>query len=117
MYPRPRPRRRSSFRRQHRGRRRGVLRSSALGRARRQGVAHRRRPTPRAPASGLAGIEREMIRFSEVDALEILVLVDNVTDSLSTNPPDVLPEWSVLLTGGKLRVLAGSATCCAHHGF
>jgi 7,8-dihydropterin-6-yl-methyl-4-(beta-D-ribofuranosyl)aminobenzene 5'-phosphate synthase len=57
-----------------------------------------------------------MTTLSEVDALEVLVLVDNVTDSLSTNPPDVLPEWSVLLTGGKLRVLAGSATCCAHHG-
>jgi 7,8-dihydropterin-6-yl-methyl-4-(beta-D-ribofuranosyl)aminobenzene 5'-phosphate synthase len=28
----------------------------------------------------------------------------------------VLPEWSVLLTGGKLRVLAGSNICCAHHG-
>jgi 7,8-dihydropterin-6-yl-methyl-4-(beta-D-ribofuranosyl)aminobenzene 5'-phosphate synthase len=52
----------------------------------------------------------------EVDALEILVLVDNVTDSLSSNPADVLPEWSVLLTGGKLRVLAGSNICCAHHG-
>lgn len=54
--------------------------------------------------------------IAEVDALEVLVLVDNVTDSLSSNPPDVLPEWSVLLTGGKLRVLAGSSICCAHHG-
>ncbi len=52
----------------------------------------------------------------EVDALEILVLVDNVTDSLSSNPANVQPEWSVLLTGGKLRVLAGSNICCAHHG-
>lgn len=54
--------------------------------------------------------------LAEVDALEILVLVDNVTDSLSTNPEGVLPEWSVLLTGGKLKVLAGSNICCAHHG-
>jgi 7,8-dihydropterin-6-yl-methyl-4-(beta-D-ribofuranosyl)aminobenzene 5'-phosphate synthase len=54
--------------------------------------------------------------IAEVDALEVLVLVDNVTDSLSSNPKDVLPEWSVLLTGGKLRVLAGSNICCAHHG-
>src|SRR5690242_21892997 len=54
--------------------------------------------------------------LKEVDALEILVLVDNVTDSLSSNPADVLPEWSVLLTGGRLRVLAGSNICCAHHG-
>ena len=57
-----------------------------------------------------------MLKLTEVDALEVLVLVDNVTDSLSSNPPDVLPEWSVLLTGGKLRVLAGSNICCAHHG-
>jgi len=57
-----------------------------------------------------------MLKIDEVDALEVLVLVDNVTDSLSSNPPDVLPEWSVLLTGGKLRVLAGSNICCAHHG-
>lgn len=57
-----------------------------------------------------------MLNIAEVDALEVLVLVDNVTDSLSSNPADVLPEWSVLLTGGKLRVLAGSNICCAHHG-
>ena len=57
-----------------------------------------------------------MLNIGEVDALEVLVLVDNVTDSLSSNPRDVLPEWSVLLTGGKLRVLAGSNICCAHHG-
>lgn len=57
-----------------------------------------------------------MLNLAEVDALEVLVLVDNVTDSLSSNPGNVLPEWSVLLTGGKLRVLAGSNICCAHHG-
>ena len=56
------------------------------------------------------------MRPVEVDALEVLVLVDNLTDSLSSNPAGVLPEWSVLLTGGKLRVLAGSGICCAHHG-
>lgn len=56
------------------------------------------------------------MRTAEVDSLEVLVLVDNLTDSLSTNPASVEPEWSVLLTGGKLRVLAGSTICCAHHG-
>lgn len=55
-------------------------------------------------------------RIAEVDALEVLVLVDNVTDSLSSNPPSVLPEWSVLLAAGKLPVLAGSRICWAHHG-
>jgi 7,8-dihydropterin-6-yl-methyl-4-(beta-D-ribofuranosyl)aminobenzene 5'-phosphate synthase len=55
-------------------------------------------------------------KIVEVDRLEVLVLVDNTTDSLSSNPRDVLPEWSVLLTGGKLRVLSGQNICCAHHG-
>ena len=57
-----------------------------------------------------------MLKLTEVDALEVLVLVDNVTDSLSSNPPNVQPEWSVLFSGGRLRVLAGSGICCAHHG-
>jgi 7,8-dihydropterin-6-yl-methyl-4-(beta-D-ribofuranosyl)aminobenzene 5'-phosphate synthase len=57
-----------------------------------------------------------MSEMVAVDGLEVLVLVDNTTDSLSTNPRDVLPEWSVLLTGGKLRVLSGQNICCAHHG-
>jgi 7,8-dihydropterin-6-yl-methyl-4-(beta-D-ribofuranosyl)aminobenzene 5'-phosphate synthase len=51
-----------------------------------------------------------------VDRVEVLVLVDNTTDSLSTNPKNVEPEWSVLLTGGRLRVLSGQNICCAHHG-
>ena len=54
--------------------------------------------------------------LAEVDALEALVLVDNVTDSLSSNPPGVQPEWSVLFSDGRLRLLAGSNICCAHHG-
>jgi 7,8-dihydropterin-6-yl-methyl-4-(beta-D-ribofuranosyl)aminobenzene 5'-phosphate synthase len=57
-----------------------------------------------------------MAEIVEVDSLEVLVLVDNTTDSLSSNPRDVLPEWSVLLTGGKLRILSGQNICCAHHG-
>lgn len=57
-----------------------------------------------------------MAEIVEVDSLEVLVLVDNTTDSLSSNPRDVLPEWSVLFTGGKLRILSGQNICCAHHG-
>ena len=52
-----------------------------------------------------------------VDRLEILVVVDNATDSLSTNPGNVVSEWSGLLTGGRMRSLGGQGTCCAHHGF
>lgn len=51
-----------------------------------------------------------------VDRLEVVVLVDNVTDSLSSNPASVLSEWSGLLTGGRMRMVSGRATCCAHFG-
>src|SRR5688572_24335942 len=51
-----------------------------------------------------------------VDRLEVLVLVDNVTDSLSSNPPSVLSEWAGLLTGGRMRMVSGRGTCCAHFG-
>lgn len=51
-----------------------------------------------------------------VDSLEVLVIVDNATDSLSTNPKNVQSEWGGLLTGGRMRLLSGRGTCCAHHG-
>jgi 7,8-dihydropterin-6-yl-methyl-4-(beta-D-ribofuranosyl)aminobenzene 5'-phosphate synthase len=51
-----------------------------------------------------------------VDRLEVLVLVDNLTDSLSTNPDGVTSEWSGLLSGGRMRVMSGRNICCAHHG-
>src|SRR4029079_9686161 len=57
-----------------------------------------------------------MVDITEVDALEILVLVDHVTDSLSSNPQGVQPEWSVLFSDGRMRLLAGANICCAHHG-
>lgn len=57
-----------------------------------------------------------MADVSAVDSLEVLVIVDNATDSLSTNPKNVIPEWSGLLTGGRLRMISGQNICCAHHG-
>jgi 7,8-dihydropterin-6-yl-methyl-4-(beta-D-ribofuranosyl)aminobenzene 5'-phosphate synthase len=51
-----------------------------------------------------------------VDQLEVLVLVDNVTDSLSTNSGVAISEWTGLLTAGHLQLLSGRCTCCAHHG-
>ncbi len=57
-----------------------------------------------------------MSNLAPVDRLEVLVLVDNLTDSLSSNPKNVIPEWTGLLTGGRMRVLSGAGTCCAHHG-
>jgi 7,8-dihydropterin-6-yl-methyl-4-(beta-D-ribofuranosyl)aminobenzene 5'-phosphate synthase len=51
-----------------------------------------------------------------VDRLEVLVVVDNNSDSLSTNASVAVPEWSALLRRGSLPTLSGRATCCAHHG-
>ena len=51
----------------------------------------------------------------EVDRLDVLVLVDNATDSLSTTPKHVVQEWAGLLAAGRLPTLAGSAICHAHH--
>jgi 7,8-dihydropterin-6-yl-methyl-4-(beta-D-ribofuranosyl)aminobenzene 5'-phosphate synthase len=52
----------------------------------------------------------------EADALEVLVLVDNVTDSLSSVPRDVRNETAVLLKAGSMPMSAGEYRCCAHHG-
>src|SRR5262245_38465417 len=51
-----------------------------------------------------------------VDRLEVLVLVDNATDSLSTTPKNVIPEWTGLFAAGRLPTLSGAAICRAHHG-
>jgi 7,8-dihydropterin-6-yl-methyl-4-(beta-D-ribofuranosyl)aminobenzene 5'-phosphate synthase len=51
-----------------------------------------------------------------IDRLEIQVLVDNVTDSLSTNPTPVLSELHSRVMRGGLESISGSALCCAHHG-
>ncbi|MBI2593255.1 MBL fold metallo-hydrolase [Candidatus Daviesbacteria bacterium] len=51
-----------------------------------------------------------------IDYLEVLVIVDNTTDSLSTNPDNVSSEWKYLKQKGRLTELSGKATCCAHHG-
>jgi 7,8-dihydropterin-6-yl-methyl-4-(beta-D-ribofuranosyl)aminobenzene 5'-phosphate synthase len=50
-----------------------------------------------------------------VDALNVHVLVDNVTDSLSTVPQGVMHEWGHLRASGNL-VLSGEALCCAAFG-
>ena len=57
-----------------------------------------------------------MHTLAPIDRLEILVLVDNVTDNLSTNPAGVTTEFSGLFASGRLKLLCGKAICCAHHG-
>ncbi len=51
-----------------------------------------------------------------VDRLEALVLVDNHSDSLSTVPEGVTPEFANLIEAGA-RELSGDAVCCPHYGF
>jgi len=55
-------------------------------------------------------------KLTPVDALEVQVLVDNVTDSLSTVPKDVTNEVGLLMRNGTLKMAAGEYRCCAHHG-
>ena len=49
------------------------------------------------------------------DRIEILVLVDNVTDNLSSVPPYVENEWPRLLKRG-MKELSGQCICCGAHG-
>ena len=51
----------------------------------------------------------------ELDRLDVQVLVDNVTDTLSSAPPFVTREQQVLRRAGMLRA-SGAAMCCANHG-
>jgi 7,8-dihydropterin-6-yl-methyl-4-(beta-D-ribofuranosyl)aminobenzene 5'-phosphate synthase len=57
-----------------------------------------------------------MTDLRTIDSLDVLVLVDNATDSLSTTPKHVIPEWAGLLAAGRLPTLSGRAICHAHHG-
>jgi hypothetical protein len=59
--------------------------------------------------------EDAMTNTSPVDRVEVHVLVDNVTDSLSTVPSHVENEWSYLWRNG-MRRLSGRCICCAAHG-
>jgi 7,8-dihydropterin-6-yl-methyl-4-(beta-D-ribofuranosyl)aminobenzene 5'-phosphate synthase len=53
--------------------------------------------------------------LSPVDRIDIQVLVDNVTDQLSTNPSGVQSEFAALMRAG-MTTIAGEAICSAHHG-
>lgn len=57
-----------------------------------------------------------MSKVSPVDSLEVLVIVDNLTDGLSSNLPGVVPEWQGLRERNRMQLLAGPNICCAHHG-
>ncbi|MFS8048037.1 MBL fold metallo-hydrolase [Rhizobium sp. BR 314] len=56
-----------------------------------------------------------MPTLQPVDRLEFQILIDNLTDSLSTAPPNVTLEWTALMRAG-MRQLSGRCQCCANHG-
>ena len=56
-----------------------------------------------------------MLELAAADKVEVLVLVDNVTDSLSSVPDYVENEFPRLWKAG-LRRLSGRCLCCAAHG-
>jgi len=53
--------------------------------------------------------------LAPVDRLEILVLVDNATDTLSSTPSHVESESAGLMRRG-IRMMASKCLCCAAHG-
>ena len=57
-----------------------------------------------------------MIELATADRIEVLVLVDNVTDFLSSSPAGVESELSRFWRRGA-RLQAGHLLCCAAHGF
>ncbi|MGE0868544.1 MAG: MBL fold metallo-hydrolase [Kofleriaceae bacterium] len=57
-----------------------------------------------------------MSTLTTVDSLEVLILVDNVTDSLSSVPSFVETEFAGLARRRGNWVVGGSCLCCAAHG-
>ncbi len=56
-----------------------------------------------------------MTGLKPVDRLEVHILVDNATDSLSSVPAHVESEFSYLQRNG-MRIMSGKCICCASHG-
>ena len=49
------------------------------------------------------------LELRPVDRLDILVLVDNATDGLSSTPKYVVPEWVGLHAAGRLPAMSGES--------
>ncbi len=56
-----------------------------------------------------------MVSIEPVDQLDVLIVVDNVTDMLSSTPSFVESETTSLWRRG-MKVLSGKCLCCAAHG-
>lgn len=55
------------------------------------------------------------MNIQSVDTLQIQVLVDNITDSLSSVPKNVTHEMAFLRSNG-MKELSGECLCCGAHG-
>ena len=55
-------------------------------------------------------------QLEAVDRIEVQVLVDNVTDNLSTLPAGITHEWAYLIRNGLVNEVSGDNICCACHG-
>ena len=55
------------------------------------------------------------MHLTQADRIEVLVLVENTTDFLSSNPPTVTSEIARLLRR-RISPTSGTAYCCAAHG-
>ena len=55
-------------------------------------------------------------QLKAVDRVEVQVLVDNVTDNLSTLPTGITHEWAYLIREGLATEISGDNICCACHG-
>ncbi|MBI3452730.1 MAG: MBL fold metallo-hydrolase [Rhodospirillales bacterium] len=63
----------------------------------------------------MASTNTAPVTLRPLDRLTVRVLIDNATDSLSSNPPFVQTEWVGLRAAG-MAVLDGDCVCCANHG-
>jgi 7,8-dihydropterin-6-yl-methyl-4-(beta-D-ribofuranosyl)aminobenzene 5'-phosphate synthase len=60
-------------------------------------------------------LSQSAVTLNTADRVEVQVLVDNVTDQLSTNPDNVLSERVCLMRVGMTE-WGGEAICCAYFG-
>ncbi|HUE82066.1 MAG TPA: MBL fold metallo-hydrolase [Pyrinomonadaceae bacterium] len=65
--------------------------------------------------SSFGNLSQEPTPLRAVDQVRVLVLIDNVSDQLSTNPDGVLSEYDCLLQAG-MTALGGDTICCPHFG-
>src|SRR5262249_36580704 len=83
-----------------------------------RGVGHRRRisrPPSRARPPAYPAAPAQGPTLTPVNRLVVDVAVDNLSDSYSSKPPNVSPEFNNVIAAGA-RELSGRTLCCAQLG-